>query len=385
MLNISKQIYVGWDSTSVISTLHEAEIIPLGNSTTEKNKLEKFVMKHNNLQEYDNIPLPGFTLHDVSRKSWGSTDSSWLVIDPRGFMIRITQRNLSEILRVTGITEGLIQQRCVWAREDSQSALSLIPTSSTDYAEAVDNTELIEAKVSMDDVNIGDTVLLQNKMKGTYLGVHSLYCTMDNASTKSKFKAQTMLRKQIIEITPGKFHFQTDAKILKVLKKTQVQWTRDEACKYLNDTIKVTPNAYFTAYARMGATYYGSNGRVNFVSTHAAIKVPISLVEITLQEAQVLLARCMARTDTGAMVVESANGKQFTVDFPWWGSSSCKIPPDEFYIDEITKVEADHFVFAPGRTYYHGGVGSTAKPSFKLDIFAKYYKIVKSVKNDTYI
>ena len=70
---------------------------------------------------FDNIPLPGFTLSENNRKNWGSKDETWLIVDPRGFFARISNDNLNDILHVTGITEGLIQEKCVWAREDSKS------------------------------------------------------------------------------------------------------------------------------------------------------------------------------------------------------------------------------------------------------------------------
>lgn len=384
MLNISKQIYAGWDAAGVISTLPEAQIIPLGESAAEKKRIEKFVHTHNTLKEHDNVPLPGFTLHDVGKKNWSSTDSTWLVIDPRGFLVRITQENMVNILVVTGITEGLIQQRCVWARENSQSTMMLIPTSSPEYIEAIENTEILEAKVNMKDVEIGDTVLLQNKLKGTYLGVQSLYCTMDTASTKGNFKVQASLRRQVVEVSPGRFHYQTDAKILKVLSKAAVPMTREQAALHLNNTIKTNPAAYFSSYDRMGVNYYGSHGRVKLVSTHAVPKVPISIVEIDKPEATDLLNTCIMHTDTGCLVVESPDGKQYTVDFPWWGSARNNVPVGEFYVDQIDSIEDDHIVHKTSKSHYYGGTGPS-KPSFKLDIFTKFYKIVKSVKSDTYV
>ena len=84
--------------------------------------------------------MPGFTLYKTGRKNWGSADQTWLVIDPRGFLVRITNVNLEEILHVTGITEGLIQEKCVWARENSQTKMTLVPVTSPDYIEATKNT-----------------------------------------------------------------------------------------------------------------------------------------------------------------------------------------------------------------------------------------------------
>src|SRR5690606_39188374 len=108
MINIAKQIYAGW-GTGTKYDLPEAEVIPHGTSSNEKKKLEKFTKSHAVIKEHDNVPLPGFTLYKVDRKNWGSQDQTWLIIDPRGFLVRISNDNLEDILYVTGITEGLIQ------------------------------------------------------------------------------------------------------------------------------------------------------------------------------------------------------------------------------------------------------------------------------------
>jgi hypothetical protein len=382
MLNISKQIYVGWDSAALKhDSLYEAEVIPLGESPQEKKKLNQFVLKNNTLYEHDNVPLPGFTLYDVNKKNWGSPDSTWVVIDPRGFLVRITQDNMAMILKVSGITEGLIQQQCIWAREDSATALSLVPISSKLYAEAVSNTELLETKVDIKDVKIGDTVLLQNKLKGTYLGVMSLYGPIHTFLMKDKVKPQVMMRKQVIEVSPGKFHYQTDAKILKVLGQTSNILTRDDAVKHVNNNIQHNPTTFFASNDRMGGNYYGSHGRVKLASTHAAPKVNIKLEEITYTDAIVLHRECKSVTDTGTLVVENSTGKKFLIDFPWHSSLLHQYLPEQFYILGIQSIGPDSIVLDTKPKY------DPTKPKsvFTLDIFTKFYKIVKSVKSDTYI
>src|ERR1035437_1127776 len=175
MLNIAKTLYAGWDPSSATKyELPEAEIIPLGESKNEMKKLDTITKRYPTLYEHDNIPLPGFTLYKSDRKNWGSIDQTWLVIDPRGFLVRISSKNLDNILHVTGITEGLIQQKCVWARENTETKMALVPVTSGAYYDAALNTKLIEDKVDMKDVQIGDTVLLQNKLTGIYRGVASL-------------------------------------------------------------------------------------------------------------------------------------------------------------------------------------------------------------------
>ena len=123
MLNIARNIYFGYDSAKGKYELPEAEVIPYGESANEKRKLENITKKYPTLIDHENIPLPGFTLHKTDRKNWGSIDQTWLVIDPRGFLVRISSQNLEKILHVTGITEGLIQEKCVWARENTETKI----------------------------------------------------------------------------------------------------------------------------------------------------------------------------------------------------------------------------------------------------------------------
>jgi hypothetical protein len=381
MLNISRQIYVGWDSSSMLVT-PEAEIIPLGESISEKKKLEKFLIKHSSLSEYDNIPLPGFTINDVNKRHYSSTDSTWLVIDPRGFMSRITQSNMADILRVSGITEGLIQQRCLWARNNDSTELSLVPVSSAVYEEAVQNTNLIESRVDIDSVNIGDTVYLQNKMSGRYLGVMSLYASLCNMNSNVGMKVQCMLRKQVIEVAPGKFFYNTDLKILKVETRTKFPITREAAVEYVNIMIKNDAKTFFTAYGDpVNGKYYGSIGCIKLASTHAAPKVKINLVEIDLKDAVKLFNTALANSDQGCLIVENAHGTKHLINFPWWTST---IPNNaSFYIIPIDSILDDRIVFS--KDTISDSKNITNKPSFLLDNFTKFYKIAKSVKNDTYI
>ena len=223
MLNISKQIYAGWDLSYSGNILPEAEVIPLGESVNEKRKINKITSKYSSIKEFDNIPLPGFTLSENNRKNWGSKDETWLIVDPRGFFVRISNDNLNDILHVTGITEGLIQEKCVWAREDSKTDMMLVPISSELYLKASKNTELLEDKISIKDVQIGDKVLLQSGLTGTYMGVLSLYGTLTYSYSNKDYsrKPQTYLRRQVCHVGNDRYYYHTDIKILKVLEKRE--------------------------------------------------------------------------------------------------------------------------------------------------------------------
>lgn len=382
MFNIAKSIYVGMDIANATKELPEAEIVPFGDAKNVKKRIDRLVNKYPNAVEIDNIPLPGFTLYDVSKKRWSSSEMDWLVIDPRGFLVKITSTNLASILKVTGITEGLIQDKCVWARDNDKTEMILVPTSSSLYQEAVKGTELIDAKVSMSNVNIGDTVLLQNNLQGRYLGCLSLYCSIQH-SHKNGAKVQKMLRKQIIEVTPGKFHYQTDAKILKVITPAATAMTRDDSVTYINNLIS-KGNTFFTSSSKMNSGYYGNYGLVKYVSKYAEPKVEISLLPITRAEASIYLMTGKNSQDNGNMIVEDDKNRKYTICYPWT-STVRTFSSDEFTVQEIESIspESIHYSSTEQTNYFYF-LNSNA-PKKKLDSFKKFYKIVKHVKNDTYV
>lgn len=379
MLNISRQIQTGWNGIINGYPLPEAEIIPLGISANEKKKLEKITSKYTVTKELENIPLPGFTLYKANRKNWGSIDQTWLVIDPRGFLVRISNENLETILHVTGITEGLIQEKCVWAREDTRTKMSLVPVSSPLYIAAENNTVLLEEKVDFKTVNIGDTVLLQNGLTGIYRGVMSLYCPIENYSRNKIYTLTTLLRRQVLEVGQCQYHYQSDLKILKVIKKTDKEFTREDSVAQINMEI-ANKSAYMTnssTISSVSSYNHYSNTQVRHVSIHAVQQVKMSLEEIDITEATELLLDASQTTDMGKILLEH-NNKSFVIDFVHISSNTPA--RTSFQVAEINQFNENGITLVSGRNY-----GNTTMGVWKLDMFTKFYKIVKHVKSNTYI
>ena len=90
-----------------------------------------------------NKELPGFTLTSPGN-GWTGGRDTWSVIDPRGFETEITAGNLAQIMSCTGITKGLIQDKCVWGY---QGDVVLLPVNSKPYLEAQVNTEVLDKRV----------------------------------------------------------------------------------------------------------------------------------------------------------------------------------------------------------------------------------------------
>lgn len=384
MLNIARHIYAGWDPSKTVQVLPEAEIIPIGQSSNEKRKIDTITKKYPNMAEHENVPLPGFTLFKVNRKGYSSTDMSWLIIDPRGFLVRITNQNLEEILFVTGITEGLIQEKCVWARDDTATKMTLVPISSPKYIEAVQNTALIEGKVELKDVQVGDTVLLQNGLKGIYKGVISLYGPINNYSIRDEYKPQALLRRQIVEVLPGKYHHQVDVKILKVVDKTTTPSTREQSVIEINDYIRAG-TAYFTQGTNMTGRIYGIQGVITHVSVGAVPKPEISFEEVDKIEATRLFYDAVAGSDIGMLALVNSIGTVFVLDLPYNTYAGITVSTTSFAVCELkNKIENTQKITLKDkrRSYFSPAKGTALQ---KLDNFAKFYKIVKHVKAETFV
>ena len=116
----------------------------------------------------DNVPMNGFRMtSDIRSSSYGGVDK-WRIEDPRGFELEITSDNLAQLLSVGVIDRGEILDQCVWARSGQSNVL--LSTSTEEYKEAVENTAVAEMKADWKDVKLGNTVLLQNNVRGVWLG-----------------------------------------------------------------------------------------------------------------------------------------------------------------------------------------------------------------------
>ena len=132
-------------------------------------------------QIIDNNPLIGFKLGASIRSSdYGGYDK-WRIEDPRGFELEITSGNLAQLLSVGMIDKGEILDQCVWARYGKDNVL--LSTNTDEYKNAVANTKVASCSASWKNAKLGDTVVLQNNIKGIWLGrMHYLYKNYGNIS-----------------------------------------------------------------------------------------------------------------------------------------------------------------------------------------------------------
>lgn len=383
MINIPDRIYAAADNRAPISnSLVEMIVFPVGETATEASKHKKVSAGVSVISEYDNRPLPGFTLHKVGRKTWAASSQSWQIIDPRGFLIRITNENLEAILHVTGITEGLIQEKCVWARHDNRTDMTLLPISSPDYIEATDNTSLIENKVSLTDVQVGDTVLLQNKLIGKYMGVLTLYGLLNHNYTIGGLKVTVFRRRQVIKLDSGMYYFQPDAKILKVLNSGNTM-TQKEACELINCDIDSGKSEFSPHTSPLKSTEY----IIRRVAVNHGAKVTIKLEEIDREEFTRIFDMSNAGGNEaveGRLVVEDSDGGHF-VPYLSWVHHAIPATVDNFDVRGVDITTLSGSTIKYGVNYENNKYNFGLRACNSINEYVKFYKIIKCVKNNNYL
>lgn len=380
MINIPETIIAGLSqptNTCENNTLPVAAITPDGTTLTEKKQKKYISATYQYIDEYDNILLPGFAL----RYLFGE----WYVIDPRGFRVKITKENLSYIIDSSDLTDKIIQNRCIWARKNSQVMLTLLVETSDYCNEAIANTELIKSKVSISEVKIGDTVLLENKLSGVYLGRVSLFGYMCDAMS-AEMSIESYANRQIIELvapSTNKFHYRSNLKILKILKKADVPMTSVQAVKHINDSINSTNSTYISSGTYFGQYTYGKP--IKLVCAAKAPTVSIKLEEITFDEALFLFTDASKYKESGILALEKSDGKQYLINFPWF-LPQVNLTQLDLTLLEIDKVTTTSIILTSDAVLLGSTMsGITALPTAKLDDFKKYYKIVKYVNDVSYV
>lgn len=151
-------------------------VTPYGTDTAAKgriNTIDSWVARNSRASGYklptsivENEPLHGFRISACSQGGAGS--DTWRVEDPRGFELEVSGVNILNLLKTTTIQNSEILESCVWARNGSVNVL--LSTESTEYVLAKSNTIAANNKASWRDVKPGNRIVLQNNLRGIFLG-----------------------------------------------------------------------------------------------------------------------------------------------------------------------------------------------------------------------
>lgn len=130
-------------------------------------------------KEFENIPTSGLVLNKKAggeRTGWNTRNTYIRVHDPRGFEFEITVENLLYILDNEGCQSGKgLNGEYVYGWSNSQ--LILIPTSSSDYTEINEYTNIINtsAFVKPKELKVGCSYLTKDNLELVYMGKRDKY------------------------------------------------------------------------------------------------------------------------------------------------------------------------------------------------------------------
>lgn len=396
MINIADKILIGLHANTFKTvagsgvTLPSATICPIGKTSGEKKKMSTIADRADSTIEYDNAPLPGFTLTTCGRRSWGSSQTIWKIIDPRGFTVEITSSNLENILHCTGITEGLIQEKCVWVREDNQVTMILMPVSSEDYLLAKQNTQELANKVSLRDVGLGDIVKLQNGLTGVYMGIANIYArTYVNTA---QILPEVFMKRQIIQVTPTSYYHQSDIKVLSIIDRANPILTKQHVQSHMN--ISILAGHLFTTYDSAALnpppTITNSYSSIKFISHNntTARAVTHTLEEISKEESELMFKKGFDEGDCSVLLLESVTGQQ-SIIYHETSYRHKHFTRDSF---PVIRVKTDTNVVTVhdnelelNRYTQTKTLKQNSNKRYSLDDFVKFYKIHKNLQTDSFI
>jgi hypothetical protein len=155
-------------------------------SWVKKEEIEKFEADYDNFipygklsnnkdiipKEFDNVPTEGFVLNKKvggTRYSWNTRATYSRIYDPRGFEFEITIPNLLFILQECNAYKGKgLEGSFVYAWDDKN--LVLLPTSSQEYQESQNFTNLQFCKINSKDLVEGGVYKTKQQEDYVYLG-----------------------------------------------------------------------------------------------------------------------------------------------------------------------------------------------------------------------
>lgn len=183
-----------------------------------------------------NEPSPGFRILKPSY-----TQGNWIVFDPRGFTVDVPSHCIQKILSESAVVNTLIHDECVWIRHSANKRLELVTTNTEKYKQAVETTCYLKKKVSLRDVQKGDTVLLSSGARGIYLGKTSMYVTESpyHGVYTQRFGPISFTQRFAYKF-PAPFTgspcilLTTTHQILTVINRAQQPYTEDECLTELN-------------------------------------------------------------------------------------------------------------------------------------------------------
>ena len=135
------------------------------NSATTKNQNTGASWAGRSIDEgqyFPNVPIKGIYIGD-SVERWSTNNKLFRVTDPRGFVVEVPTGNIATLLHHTNVKNGVIEEECLWAREDG--AHVLLPINSAPYHAAISKINQVQQALKLSDLVPGDRVKMFSGQK----------------------------------------------------------------------------------------------------------------------------------------------------------------------------------------------------------------------------
>lgn len=135
------------------------------NSATTKNQNTGASWAGRSIDEgqyFPNIPIKGIYIGD-SVERWSTNNKLFRVTDPRGFVVEVPTGNIATLLHHTNVKKGVIEEECLWAREDGSHVL--LPINSAPYYNAINKINQVQQALKLSDLVPGDRVKMFSGQK----------------------------------------------------------------------------------------------------------------------------------------------------------------------------------------------------------------------------
>lgn len=140
----------------------------------------------------DNPPLSGFTFVDVISRC-RTKNKLMRVFDPRGFIVEVSIDILLEIMQSATIKNGIIQEKCFWARKGAENIL--IPENTPLHEQYLSETVYAKAaNISTKKLKVGGLYINKDGKKYFYLGKLVLKVDEENTSSTAFTKYSDLVK-----------------------------------------------------------------------------------------------------------------------------------------------------------------------------------------------
>ena len=140
----------------------------------------------------DNPPLSGFTFVDVVSR-YRTKNKLMRVFDPRGFIVEVSIDILLEIMQSATIKNGVIQEKCFWARKGTENIL--IPENTPLHEQYLSETVYAKAaNISTKKLKVGGLYINKDGKKYFYLGKLVLKVDEENTSSTAFTKYSDLVK-----------------------------------------------------------------------------------------------------------------------------------------------------------------------------------------------